>query len=102
MPQSLKYGTTIHFLLFKGIENHWKKITSYGETSPPNIFKLNHHAIHNIMGQKNNLYSFMKQSYKKLYVFYKSNHIRKSLSADFVVDMTMIMAHRQLDISSNH
>ena len=89
--QSLKYGTTIHFLLFKAIENRWKKITGYGETSPPN----------NIMGQKNNLYSFMKQSHKKLYGFYKSNHIRKSLSADFVADMTMIMAQRQLDIS-NH
>ena len=53
------------------------------------------------MGQKNNLYSFMKQSHKKLYGLYKSNHIRKSLSADFVADITMIMAQRQLDIR-NH
>ena len=53
------------------------------------------------MGQKNNLYSFMKQSHQKLYGLYKSNHIRKSLSADFVADITMIMAQRQLDIR-NH
>ena len=40
-----------HFLLFKGIENHWKKKPIYGETSPPNMFKLKRYAINDIMGR---------------------------------------------------
>ena len=91
---------SISFFL-KGLKAVEKKKPIYGETSPPNMFKLKRYAINNIMGRKHNLYSFMKHSHKKLYGFYKSNHFRKSLFADFVADIIMIMAQRQLDIS-NH